>query len=375
MSFGMKLRWKNYFMVQGKQFQLFWREYLSQKVRDILYVSGLGFDSRSCLGYEKILSAAGKGRRDYLTIELDEGPNSPSLNYHDLVEKNEDKLKSLIPEGSIRINKRVRMISEDGSRRIGSSEAFSVISDSDELKGYSDIIIDISALPRGIYFPLIGKVLTIVDLMRKENKPINLHVIVCENVDIDRAISADGIAEDASYVRGFTGELQSVTHANKIKIWIPIIGENQEKQLVTIADKVKADEITPLIPMPSKDPRRGDNLILEYRRLLFDRLLIDPKNVLYGHERNPFEVYAQLCRTIDNYQNAFAAIGECQIVLSASSSKLISIGALLTAYEFKKRGVAIINVESMGYKITSDVEKDLFRTEFFSLWIAGECYD
>jgi len=35
------------------------------------------------------------------------------------------------------------------------------------------------------------------------------------------------------------------------------------------------DEICPVLPFPALNPRRGDNLVLEYRDLLFDRLRID----------------------------------------------------------------------------------------------------
>lgn len=370
-----QLRWQNYVMSRGNQFSAFWKDYLNMKTKDALFILGLGFDPRMCLGYESILKMGGAGRRDCMTVVFEEGFSSSPKRYERRVKDNERRLTSLVPNGSTRILKKIRMVSELDNRRIGSSEALNIVSNSNEIADYDDIIIDISALPEVIYFPLIGKVLRLVDLTRKVNKPINLHILVCENVNIDRMIRAEGIAEDATYIRGFTGELQSETHARTPKIWIPILGENQEQQLIRISDKVKADETIPMVPMPSSDPRRVDDLILEYRKLLFDRLLIDPKNLLYGAEANPFEAYRQLCRTIYHYRSALRPIGKCQVAISASSSKLLSIAALLAAYELKELGVGIINVETLGYHVDEEIESNLSSTDINSLWIAGDCYD
>jgi len=129
---------------------------------------------------------------------------------------------------------------------------------------------------------------------------------------------------------------------------------------------------------PALNPRRGDNLVLEYRDLLFDRLRIEPRNIIYASEWNPFEVYRQIRRTILHYREVLGPLGGCRTVLSALSTKLLSVGALLVAYELKqvKVDVGIAHVGSQGYIMDDDLgaQGPQTHSELFGLWLAGECY-
>lgn len=371
-------RWFNYFLRSGNGFHLFWQEYLQGNQRDILFVLGLGFDPRMCLAYEALLEAKGSGKRDLLLIRFQEGPNSPSQKYSHLVEANLKKLNDLAPKGCKKTEKVIPMWSKDG-RRIGSRNAASVFPDLSDFHVYTDIVIDVSAMPRGIYFPLIGKALYLMDTYGKKKAMhsgsiLNLHVLVSENAPLDSKIKDEGIDEDANYMHGFTGTLETESDASLPRIWIPILGENQEEQLERILNKVSADEICPVIPMPSVKPRRGDSLLVEYRELLFDRLRVEPGNFIYVSEQNPFEVYREIHRTVYHYKEALKNLGGCQVVISATSSKLLSIGALLAAYELKNEGVGVINVETQGYRIENDITTELHNTTLSTLWLAGDCY-
>ncbi len=131
-----------------------------------------------------------------------------------------------------------------------------------------------------------------------------------------------------------------------------------------------------VLPSPAIDPRRADNLIDEYRELLFSKFRADPTNIIYACEWNPFEVYRQIRRTIKQYNVALEALGGCKAFVSSTSSKLLSVGALLAAYECKYGlglEVGVANVEARGYtKKRSDVTNE---EKPHSLWLAGECYD
>jgi len=370
-------RWFNYFLRSGNECHQFWQEYLQRSQRDVLFVLGLGFDPRMCLGYKSLLEAEGSGKRDLMLIRFKEGPNSPSRKYSHLVESNLKKLEHLAPRESKKTVKDIPMWSADG-RRIGSKNAASIFSGVSDFHAYTDVVIDISSMPRGIYFPLIGKALYLIDSYNKNKADssslLNLHVLVSENALLDAKIKDDGIDEDANYMHGFTGTLEAESDTSLSRIWMPIMGESQGEQLERILNKVAADEICPIIPMPSVKPRRGDNLLVEYRELLFDRLRVEPGNFMYVSEQNPFEVYRETYRTIRNYKEALENLGGCRVVISASSSKLLSIGALLAAYELKGEGVGMINVETQGYQIENDITKELHNTTLFTLWLAGDCY-
>ena len=138
---------------------------------------------------------------------------------------------------------------------------------------------------------------------------------------------------------------------------------------------LKPDEICPVLPSPSVNPRRADDLIAEYRAILFDRLRVEPQNIIYASEWNPFEVYRQIYRTMERYNSALQALDKCKIVVSALLSKLLSVGALLAACEGKRNGlmVGISHVETHGYRIQKQLAAS--DAELFTLWIAGECYN
>jgi hypothetical protein len=65
-------------------------------------------------------------------------------------------------------------------------------------------------------------------------------------------------------------------------------------------------------------------------------------------------------------------------VISANSSKLLSVGALLAAYELKRADVdiAIAHVESHGYSINATEGEHLPQHEstLYGLWLSGDCY-
>jgi len=368
-------RWEQYLNFKGPECDSFWEDYLRESNRDVLFVLGLGFDPRMCTGIKAILNAGGSGKRECLLVEFDEGAHSPSKKYKDRVNENRLTLEALL-NGKGRLQPvTIPMWSDDG-RRIGARRASEIVDGDSMLSSYTDVIVDISALPRGIYFPLLAKLLYEIDNLQDCDRKVNLHVTVAEDVGTDKMIQEEGIDETATYLHGFSSALEREATAGIPIVWIPVLGEGKEIQLVRIYDHVKPDEICPVLPSPSRNPRRGDDLLLEYQELLFDRLRVEPQNIIYSCEHNPFETYRQIYRTIQRYDSALQPLRGCKIVISAISSKLLSIGALLAAYEAKKADymVGIAHIESHGYVIKED-ELPEGNEELFSLWLAGECYD
>jgi len=368
-------RWEHYLIFKGPEFDSFWEGYLREGDRDVLFIIGLGFDPRMCTGIKAILNAGGSGKRECLLIEFDEGADSPSKKYKNRVDENRLTLERLLDGKGGLQPVTIPMWSDDG-RRIGARRASEIVNGDTILSSYTDVIVDISALPRGIYFPLLAKLLYEIDNLQACDRKVNLHVTVAEDVGIDKMIQEEGIDETATYLHGFSSALEREATAGIPIVWIPVLGEGKEIQLVRIYDHVKPDEICPVLPSPSRNPRRGDDLLLEYQELLFDRLRVEPQNIIYSCEHNPFETYRQIYRTVQRYHSALQPLRGCKIVISAISSKLLSIGALLAAYEAKKADymVGIAHIESHGYVIKAD-RLPKGNEELFSLWLAGECYD
>jgi hypothetical protein len=368
-------RWESYLLEYGEGLLSFYASHFGSKPRDVCFILGKGFDPRMCSGIEQIIRIGGEGRRDVVTIEFDEGRASPSRSYAPRVEENLTRLHAMVSTRD-RISYRSVEMWRDGLRT-SSRSAANLFKSIEEFALYTDVIIDISALPRSIYYPLIAKLLFLVDHGRR-NQPLNLHVIVSENPRLDSGIHDEGPDEVADYIHGFRGGSDREATAGQPRVWIPILGEGQKAQLTRIYDLVKPDEIAPLLPSPSLDPRRGDNLVYEYRELLFDQLRIEPTNIIYAAERNPFEAYRQIRRTILQYGRALEPLGGCRSVVSALSTKLLSLGALLAAYELKQAGVdvGIAHVESQGYSIEEEYLEQPTDTQtvLFGLLLGGEYY-
>jgi hypothetical protein len=198
----------------------------------------------------------------------------------------------------------------------------------------------------------------------------NLHVVVAEDPSLDAGIRAEGVDREAEFMASFGGGFdEEATQAPKV--WIPLLGEHRTTQFDRIRELVKPDEVCPVLPSPSRNPRWADDIVMEYQQLLFDELHLDPREFLYASEQNPFEVYRQIRTAVIHYGDVFKLLQGCRVALSALSSKLMSLGALLVAYELKQVGynVGVAHIECQGYTLESRKSD----AELVGLWLAGEC--
>lgn len=370
--------WNNYFLRYGDEFENFWKKYLYAE-KNILFILGCGFDPRMCDGLQILLNNKSSSGISCLAIDYNEGPSSPSDAHYADKKANMDNLR-LIANGKTGLEVKTVLLRDRKQDFVGPRNTTKLFSDIDELKGYSDIVIDISALPLSVYFPLIAKILHILDTAKLKNNPKipNLHIIVSENILIDQYILQQELDDEAILVYPFMSNLETENPEKIPRIWIPVLGENQTMQMEKISTLINPDEICPILPSPSLDPRRGDNIILEYRKT-FDKLGVSSQNIIYGAEQNPFELYREILSTIHRYRSSLQSLGTCKIALSVLSSKLMSISALLAAYESKKNDldVGIAQVFSKGFTMKKELITDDIKanSELFSLCIFGECYN
>ena len=256
-------RWQHYTMHRSSESLAFWTRHLSDQSRKVLLILGLGFDPRMCCGLRMLAGVRPGCIDECLLLKYTEGPHSPSQEYAALVENNHRELVSLmdshggITEGNIGI---LSAAAAQGRPRRASD-----VIDQKLLDRFTDVVVDISALPRSIYFPILAKLLTLLDASADEAQVRNLHILVAEAVFVDERIREEGIAEKAGYIQGFSADLELQSTATVPRVWIPAIGEGQEEQLRRIYDHVHPDEICPVLPSPSVNPRRADDLIAEYR--------------------------------------------------------------------------------------------------------------
>lgn len=236
--------------------------------------------------------------------------------------------------------------------------------------GSDHVVIDISALPKSVYFPLVASF-----LMRGQRGAahLELQVLVTENPDLDDAIGREGTLS-ASHFGGFQHGLNLETFTAGPRVWAPVLGPDSSSQLEAIHDRLMPTEICPVLPFPARNPRRGDDLFTEYRRLLVDTFEVESGNYIYADESNPFDLYRTLCRLHQRYRDSLKPLGESTVVLSTHASKTLSVGVLLAAYEKKLPVISagpaqhfIRNVEALMEPAAKDV--------LTCLWLWGEPYN
>jgi len=366
-------RWNHYLLEHGESLRVFWSQHLRARERRLLFILAKGFDPRMCRGLELLLSLQEKGTCDVALVEFTEGATSSSHAYAPMVEENLRRLEKLMAGRGAIQRHRIAIRSDDG-RRIASQSALNIFKKRNDLGDYTDIVLDISSAPRGVYLPLMAKILHLLD-----HSPIctgqprtNFHLLAWEDSQLDARIQDEGVEERGDFISPFRGGMDREASAGQPRIWIPLLGEAHRIQLERINVLVTPDEICPVLPSPARNPRRGDNLVIEYHDLLFDSWRVEPRNFIYGAEQNPFEVYRQITRAICGYRESFAPLGGAKFVLSALSSKLLSVAALLVAYDFKQIQVeiGIAHVDCHGYRLNPSAAAN--DGELFSLWLTGE---
>jgi hypothetical protein len=366
------LRWDPYIYFKNEECNEFFKTYFCDypKGNNILFILGLGFDPRMNYGIKQLAKSISPTKIDVILLKFRQEKNRHSKKYKNLTANNLNELKSF---SNININ--VIQLKDLGKKReIEAARIFS----KQLLSKYNDIFLDISSLPRSIYFSSSGKLLSVVDSFPKDSLK-NFFIATTENAEIDLMIREVGINNDLEYQHGFGGQLEVISK-DMPKIWFPLTGEGKTNQFRSANQFIEPAEICPLLPFPSKNLRRSDNIYVDNHDLFFNELQIESQNIMYVPEQNPFETYKRIIKAAYNYNKTLIELGGSKAVISSFSSKLLSIGALLAAYEFKdkKKGlnIGILNVNSLDYDFDNENElkKSVDKSELFVNWLTGIPY-
>lgn len=359
-------RWASNFHSGSGAFGPLWSKLAEDTGRVALLVAGRGFDPRTC-EVPRALVESGTRVSEVRLLHLHDRyypQHSPDQTRQ--AELNERSLRKLFAHSSfsvIDIDSRTR----DG-RVTGGFEITRFVDELSPLGRFSDVIVDITGLPTSIYFPLIAAFLAHYDA--DANPTWNLHGAVCENVEIDELVTPEG-GDQAERMFGLGPSFDLTSDPDAVRVWAPVLGEGQRSALSKIRDTLGADEVKPVLPFPSRDPRRGDRLIAEYRTELLDEWEVDLRGILYADEQDPFDLYLQLSRLHHDYAQALRPLGNSTTILSSHTSKLLSLGVLLAAFEHE---LPVMHVEPTSYG-SGVAEASAEQNELFDVWLAGEPYD
>jgi hypothetical protein len=333
----------------------------------LLFVAGAGFDPRATAVLERLVDVCAR-RVDGLLIELPQ--DATDLAVRPLQAANRARIGELIAGVGGDLTEQALPEFHDG-RSLGRLVSHQ-FQRSGLLEAYGEVVLEVSAMPRSVFFPLIRGVLErahlpAADARRWEG---DLHVAVCENPQADESILEEGTTAMAP-IGGFAQSPSVGDPAPATRIWVPVLGERAVARVSRLHEELEPSETCPVLPWPAADPRRGDRLMLEYRQLLFEDIRLEPRNVIHAAERNPFDLYRTIGRLHERYRESLSPLGPVAMVLSSHSSKLLSLGVLLTAYE---HGLEVQHVSPGTYGLHDGAEALRKHDEIFDLWLTGEPY-
>ena len=363
------MRWDPGFLCSGSDFRSFWTELAAESkvTRCGLFIAGRGIDPRTTVGPAAITQTGFPVTKCCL-IRLTNPFDSPDRPRSQDAADNEEKVRVLFEPAEVELQEIA--VRNSNGQIVGSYGIRTLLSDWNWLDGFTDLIVDITALPTSVSFPLLGTLISIYD-ERSSNglSTFNLHCIVCENADLDKHVVAEG-GDAAEYVEPFRGRGGLAAESDPTVIWTPVLGEGKNTELRKIYEMLSPQEVKPFLPSPSLDPRRGDKLVSNYYSMLFDSWEVDPRGFLYADERDPFDIYRQLGELAADYERSLKPLGSTNTVVSVHSSKLLSLGALLAAFEHK---LGVAHVEPTEYTLDETL-MDSTANEMFEVWLTGDAY-
>ena len=367
---GIVRTWNYAVHLQPDAFQHFWSERLKKK-REILLILGLGWDPRMTALLSVLKDLGGKGSR-YVHLVRYSPSRSFKSPHKEFIDKNLSELDQTMQNWGEKQNIEIITRAED-NLYVGDSELSKFYVQFD-LRPFSDILVDVSSMPKSLYFTLL---LILVKNSEKQSQSINLHVIACQDSVLDNQIVES--ADDTRYLKGFTRGMTRLSIQDTPIIWAPLLARNSAVSLSKLRDHIGPTDIYPILPFPSRNPRNDDDLLAEYRQMFDSEWRLNPMNIMYAAEDDPLDVYQSLLSLLHQQEEALKPLGGVSMVVSALSSKLSSIGAFMAAYDGKTAVAHAIGrhdpVKPINSSFWNTVNLVRFKQNLHSIWLTGEPYE
>lgn len=383
--------WQHYVFERGQGLYNTWDLLFESRPIRLLYIAGRGFDVRAQYVMQAFADNIRQSRpfvekAELLLVGFSRYEMSDDLK--DETERNANALENIFEDlGSMQT---VSISSSAaGEDDLSASNALRLGVDNvlQHINNQTDIVLDASSLPRVVYLALMTGILDRLIQDKKAVNPlfaegVNFQVLVAEDAALDSQIRSEDPSNDLILVPGFSSALHAESFQHWPLVWFPILGENRVSQfqkVLILAEIPKEAEICPVLPCPSRDPRRADRLLVEYKASLFDTRETATANILYSHETNPFAAYRQMLLAMRRYRESMSIIGGCRLVVTPLGSKLITLGAGLACFEMRPTDmdqnycVAIPYAEASRYVVSLETLHSS-RPEVSGLLLTGDAY-
>ena len=344
--------WKDSLFLEGKRKIA---EYF-QGQEQVLLILGHGFDPRACKVAEALTEAAPS--LIVCLVDYNEAGTSKDTKNESRSRKNHEDILKICRSVTL-LERQIPMYRGDGlKKRLVISESVRAQFSREFISGYQTIVIDVSAMPRGVGYSIIKR---LIDIKSETQK---LCVAVCENSKFDDRIRPVIVDESAEYLPGFNTFSMLLEQDDGETVWFPVLGLDDVTAFHIIDNYLKPIEICPVIPFPSKDIQRGERILRSCGEALFRERHVEKRNIIYVPENYPLWVYQKLYDTVRYYEKALHIDQNSNRVIkyafSSQSSKLIDIGVLLAIMDLVREGIkaGIVVVENQGYQAEDPYPKE-----------------
>lgn len=351
-------RWDPCVIHRGRLAEQFMADFFAEPSRRVFFVAGAGFDPRATAAAENL----GSVRERVTGLFIKEERPNPSTALRDRASVNLTQLEQWVASSRIET---IEVFSIDGA--VVGGRAVAQLLQSIQLEGFSDIVVDLSALSIGIGYPIVRLLFNVARLKAK-----NLHLLVSSDPELDAAISSTA-SDRVGAVHGFQGGFGLDKNARATKLWLPQLVAGQRQVLERIRAYVDPQEVCPILPFPARRPRTADELIEHYGDEFESTWEVDARNLVYADQQNPLDLYRSILLIDDARSQVFKEVGGSMLVLSPLANKLLGLGALMAAIE---RDFPVVYVEALGYELDQTLISGA-RTrggELFHIWLSGEVY-
>lgn len=363
--------WSDYYLT--RDFDDFWQGRLGDDEADeasLCAIIGIGFDPRSLTAINKLASCSPKPI-DCIALNL-VPPSELSENHkklEDLTQRNITAFKD-IRNINILDQQDVSLKDSEGYLSGGRNATNNIYRLINEISRHRDVVVDISGLPRTIFFPLIAY----LHEESRKNHIHNLHVVVTEDSSLDNRITS-GEFGNPDYLYTFR---PTQTDGDPKFIWLPVLSSSESNRFGKIHDQIEKDcaEICPILPFPAKDLRKSDGILMQMHSVLFERMYVSKNNLILCDEDSPFDIYRKIVNVYDYYRQTLSELPDLSgitTVVSPLASKLLSLGMLLAAIE---RKLGVCYAEAGSYQIEGDITSLTVAENVLpiEIWLTGEPY-
>lgn len=336
----------------------FLKDYFPTK--NILFIGSIGFDPRTLVTFEKLRAITTK--IDPVFFEEDRKGVSASLKAR--AKKTSKELGQKLNNAPTPI--KIPIFADVDGAAIGGIELIKAVRKHiKNIETYSDVIIDVSAMSRGIFFPLVRY---FRQFIKEHNLDTSLHILVVDDPSQD--YSYKHLYDDkAGWMKGFDANAGLKSLPTSSKLWLPQLMSNRKSMYEKLFNFIHPNDVCPVLPFPGIKPKMVDELVIEYRELL-SNWETSLQNIVLASESDPLDLYDAVIRV----HKARQRICHPHVtVLSPMGTKVSTIGGLLAAMD---ENLPVAYVETLGYHEQANTSvQNLPTTEkLVHVWVDGPIY-